>query len=366
MADPEHLEILKQGADIWNKWRHENQHGPGEMRDADLSNADLRNTDLSNAKLFQVDLSNADLSNVNLFQAHLRFANLQGANLTGAEFKRAELSNVDLTKANLTRANILFAHFDGVDFSGAKLRGADLSWTKINGGKVDNADFSKSRLFNTVFSGLDMSNVYGLSTVLHYGPSTIGIDTLFRSQGKISEIFLRGCGVPEELITYIPSLIGAGQSIQFYSCFISYSTQDEQFAKRLHSRMRDANLRVWFAPEDMKGGEKIFDQIDFAIQQQERLLLVLSEQSMQSEWVFTEIRKALKVEKKEGRRKLFPIRLVDFEKIKEWELFDADSGRDLAVEIRSYFISDFSKWKHHDAFEKAFEKLLKDLRAAEK
>jgi len=44
--------------------------------------------------------------------------------------------------------------------------------------------------------------------------------------------------------------------------------------------------------------------------------------------------------------------------------FDADSGKDLAVELREYFIPDFSNWKNHDAFEKAFERLQKDLQAA--
>ena len=56
----------------------------------------------------------------------------------------------------------------------------------------------------------------------------------------------------------------------------------------------------------------------------------------------------------ENRRKLFPIRLVDFDAIQAWECFDADLGEDLAVEIREYFIPDFSNWKHHDPFEAAW------------
>jgi len=38
---------------------------------------------------------------------------------------------------------------------------------------------------------------------------------------------------------------------------------------------------------------------------------------MKSEWVITEIRRARKVEQEENRRKLFPIRLVDFEAIEK-------------------------------------------------
>ena len=79
----------------------------------------------------------------------------------------------------------------------------------------------------------------------------------------------------------------------------------------------------------------------------------------------TEIRKARNAEREERRRKLFPIRLVNMDTILEWECLDSESGKDLAVEIREYFIPDFSNWKDSDAFEAAFEKLLRDLKAVE-
>ena len=75
----------------------------------------------------------------------------------------------------------------------------------------------------------------------------------------------------------------------------------------------------------------------------------------------TEIRKARAQEKKENRRKLFPIRLMDFDTLREWTCFDADTGKDLAVEVREYYIPDFSNWKNHDAFEAEFAKLQKAL-----
>ena len=148
-----------------------------------------------------------------------------------------------------------------------------------------------------------------------------------------------------------------------YSCFISYSTKDEEFAQKLHSRLKAEGLEVWFAPEDVQGGKKLHEQIGKAIKDRDKLLLVLSEHSMNSEWVKTEIRKARKAEIKEGGQKLFPIRLVDFATIKEWECFDADSGKDLGVEVREYFIPDFSNWKDHESFEAAFARLLRDLKA---
>ena len=204
----------------------------------------------------------------------------------------------------------------------------------------------------------------GLESIKHEGPSTVGVDSLVRSRGKIPEAFLRGCGVPATLIRYLPSIISAMQPIQFYSCFISYSSKDQDFAERLYSRLRDNGLRVWFAPEDIQAGKELHEQIDAAIRLYDKLLLVLSPESMESKWVKTEIRRARKGEIEEKRRKLFPIRLVDHRLIEDWSLTES-TGEDLAEEVRQFFIPDFSDWKNHDAFEKAFARLLRDLEAKE-
>ena len=63
----------------------------------------------------------------------------------------------------------------------------------------------------------------------------------------------------------------------------------------------------------------------------------------------------------EQRRLLFPVRLIDYEAIKTWECFDADTAKDLATEIREYYIPDFTAWEEHDAFETAVGRLLRDL-----
>ena len=81
---------------------------------------------------------------------------------------------------------------------------------------------------------------------------------------------------------------------------------------------------------------------------------------LKSEWVMNELRNARKAERPTKR---FPMRLVDFETLRDWECFDADSGKDLSVELREYFIPDFSHWKQHDQSGASFARLLKDLRA---
>lgn len=68
-------------------------------------------------------------------------------------------------------------------------------------------------------------------------------------------------------------------SSQFYSCFISYAHQDEAFAHRLYTDLSKNGVRCWFAPQDMKIGDKIRPTIDRSILSHDKLLLILSEYS---------------------------------------------------------------------------------------
>jgi hypothetical protein len=327
VANTEHVHLLKQGVEVWNRWMED--HGDTEP----------------------------DLSQMNL----------KGENLSCANFTGVDLSGAILTLANL----------DGVDFTLADLRGADFKVTSLN--KVI---FNGTLLGNTtVFVDVDLSNAIGLDNVMHFGPSSIGIDTIKKSRGKIPLVFLRGCGLSdweiEQIKLYRSELsneaindvlyrvydLRAGKSIKFHRCFISYSQQDEGFAQKLYNDLQNCGVRCWFAPEDMKGGRKLNEQIVDAIDLQDKLLLILSETSTKSDWVAYEIKKARVREKREDRQILFPMRLVEWEAIKNWEKFDADTVTDLAAEIRSYFIPDFSNWKDNDSYKKAFDRLLKDLKA---
>ena len=354
MADEEQLDILKQGAEVWNVWRDNHP----EVIEPDFTRAQLESADL-----IQTNLSGANLSEANLSGAQLAEADLSDADLFSANLRAADCNDATLIRANCLGADFLGANLSFADLAGANLAGANFYDSNLAGANLSHTRFNDSYAFRTIFADLDLRGAEGLETVIHDGPSIIGLSTIYLSEGKIPEEFLLGCGVPESFITQMSALVGSVQPIQFHSCFISYSTKDEEFARRLHARMRQEELRVWFAPEDMKGGKKLYEQIDRAIQVHDRLLLVLSEDSMKSEWVMTEIRRARKTELKEGRRKLFPIRLVDYEAIREWECFDADHGKDLAVEVREYYIPDFSDWKNHDAFEREFKRLYESPKA---
>ena len=167
--------------------------------------------------------------------------------------------------------------------------------------------------------------------------------------------------MPDEFIAYIGSMVG--RPIEFYSCFLSYSTKDQEFADRLYADLQNKGVRCWFAPHDIHAGRKIHEQLDEAIRLHDKLLLILSEHSMNSTWVKTEIANARDREDREKKQMLFPITLAPFEDIRRWKLFDADRGMDSASEIREYFIPDFSNWKDHDSYQRAFQRLVKDLKA---
>jgi hypothetical protein len=118
-----------------------------------------------------------------------------------------------------------------------------------------------------------------------------------------------------------------------YSCFISYSNADKAFATKLYEKLHAIGVPIWYAPKDIQGGKKIHQQLHHAISETERLLVVLSDASLRSQWVITEIRKARQLELEGTSPKLFPIRIIPMEKIQKWECFDADTGKDLGVEI---------------------------------
>jgi uncharacterized protein YjbI with pentapeptide repeats len=295
-----------------------------------------------------------------LFGGHFRddFVHMDlGVDLEGADFGGSDLRGANLGKADLRKASFSGADLRGADISGAHLREADL-----RGAHLREADLGSAWCGGTIFGDVDLSEVKGLESIRHFGPSTVGVDTLIRFRKKIPEAFLRGCGVPQTLIKNLPSLTSEMEPIQFYSCFISYSTKDEDFAKRLHSRMVQEGLNVWFALKDIRGGQTIDEQVDKAIRDRDKLLLVLSEASLGSDWVKTEILKALEAEAKEGRRKLFPIRLMDFKVIEDWK-YITSSGKDLGEEIRRFFIPDFTKWKNRSEFEVAFGLVIDALKA---
>jgi TIR domain/Pentapeptide repeats (8 copies) len=351
MANDEHVEMLKKGVDAWNAWRDENPNVlpdlSGEsLLKANLSGANLQNADLSFGTLVEANLRGANLKWANLFWADLRGANLQRAELNGTDLS-GDLSGADLSGADLTKA----------DLGGAKLSGADLSGTKLHKANLtaailDGANLAGATLFGTIFGGpSSLIKVQGLDQCHHGGPSIVDFLILQRS-GPLPVSFLRGVGLPDTLIDYLPSLLNI--PIQFYSCFISYSSKDQAFAERLHADLQNKSVRCWFAPNDMPIGAKIIDAIDEAIRLRDKVLLILSERAIASDWVEGEVTRALDEERTRKQVVLFPVRLDDavMQTSKAW-------ARLLRGQRN---IGDFTGWKERDSYQRSLDRLMRDLR----
>jgi hypothetical protein len=351
MANPEHLEILKEGVSVWNEWRRRSPLVVPNLREADLYSADLG---ICAGSFRGADLQGADLDGADLERARLSAANLKRRSLHHAILRKATLTGADLTEAGLQRADLQAARLRGTYLYRANLVGVNLYAAIFCDTYLREADLTLATVGHTQFDNSDLSEVRGLETIHHSGPSTIGIDTIYKSKANIPEVFLRGCGVPEDFILYMKSLVG--KPIEFYSCFISYSSKDDDFAQRLYADLQAKNVRCWFAPEDLKIGDRFRMRIDEAVRFHDKLLLVLSADSVKSAWVEKEVETAFEKERRQDNKPvLFPIRLDD-------AVMETDQA--WAADIRrTRHIGDFTRWKDHDAYQQAFQRLQRDLKA---
>jgi uncharacterized protein YjbI with pentapeptide repeats len=411
MANKEQLSILKQGVKVWNNWRKENPDLPIDLKFAklkglnlrginlrmsnlsvaDLPNVNLAKSDLTNANLQDVDLSDANLQNASLGKssfekatfkrAILRGAYISKSTFTEADFTEADLSGSDLTGSDLSRTNLCQANFTNTNLQNTNFTAANLEQANLQESNLDNAIFTQATLTKAIFSDAtmdktifiasDMSQALFLDKVKHSGPSTISSDTIILSKGKIPDSFLRGCGLSEwqietakladpELsneeivkIQYRMFDLRATQAIQISPLFISYSHADSPFVNSLDNALTQKGVRFWRDIHDAIAG-RLEKQIDLAIRQNPIVVLVLSKNSLQSDWVEHEVRTARLLEKELGRDVLCPIALDDHWKSSSWP-------SRVMEQVMEYNILDFSNWEDASMFKRKFVKLLNGL-----
>ena len=367
MANPEHLEILKQGVAVWNAYRRQSNSVSMDFRRAYLEGYDLREAYLSGADFSRANLRHADLRGAYLAGSDLRYANLSSADCRGVT-----LAEADVCRAILQRTHLVGADLRQADLSGAELVGADLRVVNFTHANLNDTDLSLAILDETIFADTDLDGAKHLDQCKHYGASTLEHRTLARNP-SLPIVFLRGCGLSEmEIeffklyrkdlsegqitdITYRIHKLRSVGVFEYHSCFISYASENEDFARRLHNDLQESGIRCWFAPEDMKTGDRLRYAIDQAIHLQDQLLLILSEHAVASPWVEQEVETALEKEDQEGRTVLLPIRI-------DQAVMESQYG--WAAHLRrTRLIGDFCGWNDRDKYSAAFERLLKDLRA---
>ena len=145
----------------------------------------------------------------------------------------------------------------------------------------------------------------------------------------------------------------AHRRLTVYSRLDSHSSKDDDFAQRLYADLQAKNVRCWKLDESAKWGEPVWGEIDTAIRHYDKLVVICSQHSLQSQPVIREIERALQKEDREHRNVLFPIRIDDY-------LFDEwDHPR--KADVVSKVIGDFRGSENLEAYSKAFPRFLDAL-----
>jgi len=346
MANQEHLDLLNLGVAQWNAWRKRN-HGQIGL---DLSGANLRGADLSNAHLNSPYPDMTQVHRAHLTLTNLSEAHLSGADLSGTDLNETNLRRADLSDANLSCASMARAYLDEADLSGADLRGADL-----NGANLRGANLRHARVGQTSLANMDLRATKGLAEIMHQGPSFVQLHTVLLPRDGSALHFLRGTGFPEVWIDFWRTTMM--HPVQYHSLFISYSSADDMLARRLYADLQANGVRCWITCEDRNIDDKTRLRIDEAVHLQSRLLLLLSRHTIASAWVEEEVEAALEKEQRQQREVLFLARLDEsvMQTTQAW-----------VVKLRQHRpIGDFTHWTDQQRYQRAFDRLLRDLKEAD-
>lgn len=277
--------------------------------------------------------------------------NLGGANLSNSRFDEAIMRGLTLCDASLENCSLVNVDLSGADLRGVSFRKSFLNGVNFTRAALAGADFTGAELSRTLLTDVDLSEVKGLDEVRHLAPSEISLSTLIASRFEITPTFLHKAGVSRGLIEDLVK--GKRLSKIYQTCFLSYSSKDKVFAGQLYNSLINAGVRVFWDHFDVVPGEYLADQIMEAINEHDRLLVILSAQSMASKWVAKEIELAWF----HKRESLVAVRLCPIEDIRKWTKEQANLP-DLA---EVFPILDFSGWKDPADYDHAFTVLLKSF-----
>jgi len=366
MSKNDLIDKLYSGSQSWNEFHKNNSKIKIDLSGEEFISFDFSNYDFENCIFQSCNFDNSDFVKTNLLKCDFE----------QSKFARCRFHEANLSHANLTRTTFHECSLTNTNLNGSYLNSAYLYQSTIKAGNFVKTNFNFSSLQNLSFITVDLSEAIDLDKVLPQGPSSIGLDTLAASKGRLPIAFLRGCGLnnlqieisklfengmdPEQVnqIAYRICDLYYGNPIQFYSCFISYSSKDEVFAIKLYNDLQDKGVRCWYDKADLKIGDPIRKTIYEQVRIRDKFLVIISENSILSGWVGSEVEKAFSEERSQKVNKLFPIRLDN-------AVLTAKDDWAETIRLEKY-IGDFSKWQDGQIYKQALSKLIEALQEEKK
>jgi TIR domain/Pentapeptide repeats (8 copies) len=303
-----------------------------------LARAEKRAPMLTGVKAIGVDLSGLDFSSeyegpygphsgvylgIDLRNAKLRNCILEGCDFGSSNLRGADLSNSNLRDIILYSTLLESANLQEADLSGANLISAEISKTGF-----DNTILKGVRFGHTAISETDLSAAIGLGSTNHHSPSPIDSRSLRLTSAGLADKpayqrqeffrFLFAAGIDEEFLPTVHSWVG--QPIEYHSIFISHSSLDKEFARKIYHDLQALSVKCWLDEKKILPGDSILEEVDRGIKLWDRLLLVCSRNSLSPTtgwWVEQELERALEKER-EFRRSghnigtIIPITIDDY------------------------------------------------------
>lgn len=294
---------------------------------ADFRGKDLRGTDFSDSNLSRSTFDSANLEGASFNSTTFKLGSFQGANLHEASFSNTKLYGVDFTEADLTNS-----YFGSIEFLYAIFKKA----------KMDGATLTKS-IFKFC---TDISESTGISDTRIYDLA-LDRSTIIYNVAGLPDEFLKKTGYSQREIDVLRELY---RENRFFSCFISHAEQNLDFAEKLIGDLESQDISCWHYKKDLKGGDDWFPQIERGIEGHDKLIVVLSKDSVCRENVVAEIVKAIELEEITNIKRLFPIRLDNFILSKEMMEIAKENvrtglwSRNWVSFVRKRHIPDFLDW----------------------
>jgi hypothetical protein len=151
-----------------------------------------------------------------------------------------------------------------------------------------------------------------------------------------------------------PGMNCASESGEYYSCFISYSSRDQEFITRLSRDLTKCGVNCTAGDHELRIGAPIRAGIDQLIDEHDKVLLILSRRSLGSARVEREVEKVFEMEVERRRAILMPIKLDN-------AVMSQPAGWGAHLR-RGRTIGDFRKWRDSAQYRDALAFLLRDLR----